>query len=39
MRFSLFDTAVKDRGHPHTISLKLRDLNQALQFDGPFSVH
>ncbi len=35
MRFSLFDTAVKDRGHPHTISLKLRDMNQLFNSMDP----
>jgi len=28
MHFSLPYTAATDRGHPHTISLKLRDINQ-----------
>jgi len=35
MRFSLFDTAVKNRGHPHTISLKLRDMNQLFNSMDP----
>jgi hypothetical protein len=35
MRFSLPYTAVMDTGHPHTISLKLRDLNQLFNSMDP----
>jgi hypothetical protein len=35
MRFSLSDTTAKDRGHPHTISLKLSDMNQLFNSMDP----
>jgi hypothetical protein len=35
MRFSLSDTTATDRGHPHTISLKLRDMNQLFNSMDP----
>ncbi len=35
MRFSLPYTAVMDTGHPHTISLKLRDMNQLFNSMDP----
>ena len=35
MHFSLPYTAATDRGHPHTISLKLRDINQLFNSMDP----
>ena len=35
MRFSFSNTTAADRGHPHTISLKLRDLNQLFNSMDP----
>jgi len=35
MRFSFSNAAATDRGHPHTISLKLRDLNQLFNSMDP----
>jgi hypothetical protein len=35
MHFSLLDTVAADRGHPHTISLKLRDMNQLFNSMDP----
>ncbi|MGD1082482.1 MAG: hypothetical protein ABR881_29545, partial [Candidatus Sulfotelmatobacter sp.] len=35
MGFSLSNTAATDRGHPHTISLKLRDTNQLFNSMDP----
>src|SRR5271157_1868502 len=35
MSISLSDTAATDRGHPHTISLKLRDANQLFNSMDP----
>ncbi len=35
MHFSLLDTVVAGRGHPHTISLKLRDMNQLFNSMDP----
>ena len=35
MPFSLSDTTATDRGHPHTISLKLRDMNQLFNSMDP----
>ena len=35
MRFSLPDTSATDRGHPHTIRLKLRDLSQLFNSMDP----
>jgi hypothetical protein len=35
MRFSLSDTTTTDRGHPHIIRLKLRDLNQLFNSMDP----
>ena len=35
MRFSLSDTTATDRGHPHIISLKLRDTNQLFNSMDP----
>ncbi len=35
MRFSSSDTTATDRGHPHIISLKLRDLNQLFNSMDP----
>ena len=35
MRFSFSNTATKDRAHPHTISLKLRDTNQLFNSMDP----
>src|SRR5271169_4863889 len=35
MRLSLSGTTVTDRGHPHTISLKLRDTNQLFNSMDP----
>src|ERR1035438_385339 len=35
MRFSFSNTTAADRGHPHTISLKLRDLNQLFNSMAP----
>ena len=35
MRFSLSGTTATDRGHPHTISLKLRDMNQLFNSMDP----
>ena len=35
MRFSFSNTAATERGHPHTISLKLRDTNQLFNSMDP----
>jgi hypothetical protein len=35
MRFSFSNAAATERGHPHTISLKLRDLNQLFNSMDP----
>src|ERR1035441_1058291 len=35
MHFSLLDTVAADPGHPHTISLKLRDMNQLFNSMDP----
>ncbi len=35
MLFSLPQTAAADQGHPHTISLKLRDMNQLFNSMDP----
>jgi len=35
MHFSFPHTAAKDRGHPHTISVKLRDMNQLFNSMDP----
>jgi hypothetical protein len=35
MRFSLSNTAATDREHPHTISVKLRDMNQLFNSMDP----
>ncbi len=35
LHFSLRDTAATERGHPHTISLKLRDINQLFNSMDP----
>ena len=35
MPFSLSDTTATDRGHRHTISLKLRDMNQLFNSMDP----
>jgi hypothetical protein len=35
MQFSFSDTTATDRGHPHTISLKLRDTNQLFNSMDP----
>ena len=35
MCFLISDTAATDRGHPHTISLKLRDTNQLFNSMDP----
>jgi hypothetical protein len=35
MRFSVTNTATKDRGHQHTISLQLRDTNQLFNSMDP----
>jgi hypothetical protein len=35
MRLSLSGTTATDRGHPHTISLKLRDTNQLFNSMDP----
>jgi hypothetical protein len=35
MRFSLSNTTATERGHPHTISLKLRDMNHLFNSMDP----
>ena len=35
MSFSLLHTAATDREHPHTISVKLRDMNQLFNSMDP----